>query len=53
MLLAGGLTAHNVADAIAAIRPAGVDTASGVESAPGIKDEAAVRAFIAAARAAR
>jgi len=49
-LLGGGLTPDNVAAAIAATRPAGVDVASGVESAPGIKDHARVKQFIAAAR---
>jgi phosphoribosylanthranilate isomerase len=51
-LLAGGLTPENVADAIAATRPDGVDVASGVESAPGRKDPERVRRFIEAARAA-
>lgn len=50
LILAGGLTAQNVAAAIAAVRPAGVDTASGVESAPGQKDAQLVRAFVTAAQ---
>lgn len=50
LLLAGGLTHENVAAAIAAVRPDGVDTASGVESAPGVKDAAKVAAFVNAAR---
>jgi phosphoribosylanthranilate isomerase len=50
LVLAGGLTPENVAEAIHAVRPAAIDTASGVESAPGVKDAAKMRAFVAAAR---
>lgn len=49
LVLAGGLTAENVAAAIRAVRPTGVDTASGVESAPGKKDGEMVRQFVEAA----
>lgn len=49
-LLAGGLRPENVAEAIHAVKPDGVDAASGVESAPGIKDHRKIEAFCAAAR---
>lgn len=52
LLLAGGLTPENVADAIAQVKPWGVDAATGVESEPGRKDPRRLRAFVAAARAA-
>ena len=50
LMLAGGLDASNVAAAIAAVRPWAVDASSRLESAPGIKDHAKVRAFVGAAR---
>jgi len=50
LVLAGGLTSENVAAAISTVRPAAVDTASGVESSPPLKDPAKVAAFVRAAR---
>jgi phosphoribosylanthranilate isomerase len=51
LVAAGGLNPENVAEAIATLRPWGVDVVSGVEATPGRKDSAKVRAFIANARA--
>lgn len=50
-MLAGGLVAENVAQAIRATNARQVDVSSGVETAPGVKDAAMIRAFVAAARA--
>lgn len=50
LILAGGLTPENVTDGIDQVSPWGVDTASGVESAPGIKDPVLVEAFVRRAR---
>lgn len=52
MVLAGGLSAKNIAIAIQTVRPFGVDVSSAVESAPGQKDSRLIREFIVAARAA-
>jgi len=52
LLLSGGLDAENLATAIATVHPYAVDVASGVEAAPGRKDEARMRAFFEAATAA-
>jgi phosphoribosylanthranilate isomerase len=49
MILAGGLTAENVAEAIDLVRPVAVDVVSGVEAEPGRKDHARVEAFLEAA----
>ncbi len=48
IVLAGGLTPENVADAIARVRPFGIDVSSGVERAPGIKDHQRLRALFEA-----
>ena len=50
VLLAGGLNAANVADAIRAVRPFGIDVSSGVESSPGVKDHVRLRALFEAVR---
>ena len=50
VMLAGGLSPENVCDAIEAVRPWAVDASSSLETSPGIKNEAKVRAFVEAAR---
>jgi phosphoribosylanthranilate isomerase len=52
MVLGGGLRPDNVGGVIARVRPFGVDVSSGVESAPGTKEPALIRSFVAAVRAA-
>lgn len=51
VVLSGGLRPDNVADAVRQVHPAAVDTASGVESSPGVKDRLLMRAFVEAASA--
>ena len=53
IVLAGGLTPDNAADAVSAVRPWGIDVSSGVEEAPGIKDERRIAALFAAINRAR
>jgi len=50
LILSGGLNAQNVGEAIAVVRPQAVDVCSGVESAPGVKNDDAIKEFITAVR---
>jgi len=50
IVLSGGLTPDNVAEAVAQVRPYGVDVSGGVESAPGVKDPEKVREFVKRAK---
>ncbi|MFB6217865.1 MAG: phosphoribosylanthranilate isomerase, partial [Halobacteriaceae archaeon] len=50
VVLAGGLTPENVGEAVRAVEPYGVDVATGVERAGGVKDHDALEAFVAGAR---